>query len=614
MPGAAGPLLRLLATTDLHAEIRGVDYGGRHPDPSGGLSLAASLARDLGREADCALLLDNGDFLHGEATGAVSDSGVAGVMAAMNAAGFDAAALGNHEFDAGVALLDRAMALARFPVLCANVIRPDGSSYAASHAVIERRATAPDGGVHPLRVGVVGVLPGAALGPAGLVKLESLRIEDAVGICVRLVPGLRRGGCDLVVALCHAGLDGGGDGTVRALARSGLFDALVLGHSHGIFPAPGRAAGGIDPAAGTVDGVPAVMPGVFGRYVGRIDLRLARAGEGWRPVGHAVALHPVARRGASGRVEPVVPGDPAVLRASRELHREALLAGSRPAGRIAVPLSTHFARLGRCRATRFVALAKRRAVERALGPGPPGPVVGLAAPKWCGGRGGPLHYVDIPAGPVPEADLRRLCPFPDRIVALAATGADLRDWLERSVSAFATLRPGALALRLTDPRFPPTDFDLPDRVRFRVDATQPPCFDSRGRRLRDGPGRVRDLTLDGRPLADAAPIVLAVTDYRLRGGGGFPLGGRAALAETGLTAREAVLAALAEGLAPPGPRIFDLAPVPHAVALFRTGPGAAAHHDLVADLALDRLGGEAAGFRGYLLRLAGALETGGAGA
>ncbi len=609
----ATAVLRLLATTDLHAAIRDYDYGSRRPDPSRGLSLAASLARQLGDAADCAVLLDNGDFLHGESNGAIAGSGVAGIMAAMNAAGFDAAALGNHEFDAGVGLLDQAMGLARFPVLCANVVRADGTAYAASHAVIERRARGPDGRLHPLRIGVVAVLPGAAIGPAGRVNLESLQVTDAAEICARLVPEMRRGGCDIVVGLCHAGLDGGGDATARALARGGLFDALVLGHSHGIFPAPGaRREPGVDPVAGTVDGVPTVMPGVYGRYVGRIDLHLERSGGRWRTVRKAVALHAVSRRGEAGRVEPMVPCDPAVLGASRGLHREALAAGGRVAGRIGVPLATHFARVGRCRATRFVAMAKGRAVERALGRAGNIPIVGLSAPKWCGGRGGPLHFVDIAAGPVLSADLHRLCPFSDRIVAVAASGAELKDWLERSVSAFATQAAGRFAPRLVDPRFPPMDFDLPDRVRFGVDAGRPPLFDPRGRRLRDGPGRVHDLRLDGRPLEAEAPLILAVTDFRMRGGGGFPLPGGPVLVETGLTAREAVVAALEEGLEPPGPRIFDFHALAHATALVETGPGAARHHDLVADLPLERLGWDAEGFRTYLVHFPGPLETAGA--
>ncbi len=609
--GGSTALLRLLATTDLHAAIRDYDYGSRRPDPSRGLSLAASLARELGAAADCAFLLDNGDFLHGESNLAVPEAGVSGVIGAMNAAGFDAAALGNHEFDAGLALLDRAMALAAFPVLCANVLRPDGSTYAAPHAMIEREVVARDGARHPVRIGVVGLLPAAAVGRAGRAKLGPLRVEDPVAVSRRVVPDLRAAGADLVLALCHGGLDEGGDMTAIALAKSGLFDAMVLGHTHGLFPRPGpRRADGVDPAAGTVGGVPAVMPGVFGRYLGRIDLHLERTEGGWRRLRHEIALHPVSRWAEAGRIEPLAPCDPAVLRASRGFHRDALLAGAREVGRISTPLSTHFSRLGRCRATSFVAGAKRLAVERVLGTEVP--VVGLTAPTWCGGRGGPMHYVDIAPERIVEADLRRLCPFSDRIVALRATGADLRLWLERSVSALAQLSPGELTTRMVDPRFPPMDFDLPDRVRFRVDAGRAALFDMQGRRLREGPGRVGDLTLDGRPLDERAPLVLAVTDYRMRGGGGFPIPPGPPLVETGLTARDAVIAALAAGRgAPEDPRIFDLGPVRHATALFRTGPGAARHHDLVADLGLERLGWNAQGFRTYLVHFADPLERAG---
>ncbi len=594
--------VRVLATTDLHATIRSYDYGLRRADPSRGLSRVASLARSLRAGAHCSLLIDNGDFLFGESNSAVADCGIDGVIAAMNAAGYDAAALGNHEFDHGAEPVRQAMRMARFPILCANLTETDGRPFAVSHTVVTRRITA---GAE-LRVGLVGFLPDSSVGAAGQPKLDGLRVGDVMSAFDRVIEEVRGEGADIVVALCHAGLRMDSDETAVALARSGAIDALILGHTHDLFPGPNFVTTGpIDVTRGELCGVPAILPAFWGRYLGRIDLHLERTASGWRPAGHEVALHPVAQRSRTGRIEASVPSDRAVLRASLDWHRTALRRGQRIVGRLDRPLSTYFSRLGRCAATATIARAKRNAVERRLRDGPlvDLPVVGLAATRWCGGRAGPHHYIDVPAGPLREADLRRLCPFPDRIVGIPASGADLRRWLERSVSALARIRPGESGGTLVDERFPAMHFDLPDAVRFAVDLAAPPLFDVDGTRLRDGPGRVLDLRLEGRALDDDAPLVLAVTEYRLHGGGGFPVPMREPLIRTGETALDALQRLLAEKREIPSGHIFDFAPVAGASALYRTGPGAARHAAIIEALALQPVGTGTGGFDTYRLDL-----------
>ncbi len=213
-----------------------------------------------------------------------------------------------------------------------------------------------------------------------------------------------------------------------------------------------------------------------------------------------------------------------------------------------------------------------------------------------------MHYIDIPAGPVVEADLQRLCSFPDRIVGVQATGADVHAWLERTVSAFTRIRPGAAEADLVDPRFPPTDFDLPDRVRFSVDLSRPARFDIIGRRLGYGPGRVCDLRLDGAPLRPETPLILAMTDFRACGGGRFPAPATT-LFPTGTVVRDAVGDLVLEGSAGPEEPTFDFVPLPEATAIFRTGPGAARHPRAHDRRGLEPIGTDAEGFATYRLHL-----------
>ena len=114
---------RLLATTDLHAHLFSYNYYANRPDDGVGLArLAAPILQARGESANC-LLLDNGDTFQGAPLGdaALSDLMPTAqphpMIAAMNGLGFDAATLGNHDFDYGVDVLERVISDARYPIV-----------------------------------------------------------------------------------------------------------------------------------------------------------------------------------------------------------------------------------------------------------------------------------------------------------------------------------------------------------------------------------------------------------------------------------------------------------------------------------------------------------------
>ena len=103
--------LRVLATTDLHAHLFSYNYYANRPDNRVGLArLAASIVQ---ARAECPniLLFDNGDTFQGAPLGdaALSDlmprALAHPMVAAMNGLGYDAATLGNHDFDYGIEAL-----------------------------------------------------------------------------------------------------------------------------------------------------------------------------------------------------------------------------------------------------------------------------------------------------------------------------------------------------------------------------------------------------------------------------------------------------------------------------------------------------------------------------
>ena len=117
--------LSILTTSDVHGHLLPTDYRGAGPKPLGLARLAGLIARER-EQADAALLIDNGDLLQGTPLAYVAAKRAAlraahPAIAALNHLRYDAAVVGNHEFNYGRGLLEEAVAQSAFPWLAANV-------------------------------------------------------------------------------------------------------------------------------------------------------------------------------------------------------------------------------------------------------------------------------------------------------------------------------------------------------------------------------------------------------------------------------------------------------------------------------------------------------------
>ena len=157
--------LRILATTDMHMHVLPFDYLADRPSSKIGFARTASLIERLRREHPNTLLLDNGDFLEGSPMGEFV-ARVSGVgprnphpaIAAMNAIGYDAATLGNHDFGFGVGFLMRALQAAQFPFTIANVNFLHRSA-PPRWLILDRTIRSEKCRPESLRIGIIGLLP-----------------------------------------------------------------------------------------------------------------------------------------------------------------------------------------------------------------------------------------------------------------------------------------------------------------------------------------------------------------------------------------------------------------------------------------------------------------------
>src|SRR5208282_3255762 len=572
------------------------DYFRDRPDESVGLARTAGLMGEARRESQNSLLLDNGDILQGTPLGDWAAAEMANdgsarhpVIVAMNALDYAAATLGNHEFNYGLDILERAYAAAEFPVACCNMRRLDGKPWFPPSIVVERSFADVGGTTWALKVGVIGVAPPQIARWDEAHVAGKLEIVDIVEAARAEVAALRRGGVDLVVALCHSGISRlastpGEENAALDLAEVDGIDALFLGHQHLLFPGEDSAdVAGLDAVRGTIHGKPAVMAGFWGSHLGIIDLALERRDGGWRVASARAEARPIAKRDEDGAVVALVESDPDVLEAARAAHLRTLDYVRAPVGALAVPLHTYFAMIADDPTVQLVNEAQRAyaaplAAAQADLAGLP--ILSATAPFKCGGRNGPDYYTDIARGPIAIKDIADLYPYPNSLRVLKVDGATVREWLERSVSVFCQIDPNRRDEQpLLGPTFACYNFDVVDGVDYVVDVTQPPRYDESGALIAPAARRIRDLTFDGAPLDPKRTFLIATNSYRAGGGGGFPgCDGRHVAIEAPDANRDVLLryVAAASEAAPRSDGNWRLAPLPSSVlATYLTSPKAA---------------------------------------
>lgn len=578
-PAPPGPILRLLATTDLHLHLTSHDYAADRPAPDIGLTRTAQLIAQARAEATVqgatVLLFDNGDGMQGTPlAGCGDDEAVHPLMQAFAYLRYDAIGLGNHDFNFGLEALNAALADCPCPVVSSNLrpCCPDLLVGPVRQAVLDRTVHM-DGTDHDLRIGVLSVLPPQTVYWDARHLRGRIAIEDMVTTVRAAVPGLRGAVCDVIVLLAHTGIGApehlpGQENALLPLCAVPGLDAIFAGHTHQTIPSDGPETGENSPAV--------AMAGYAGSHLAQIDLTLSRGADtGWQVLAHDTRLRPIAQRTPQGEIRPLVSEDAGLKRCLAPYHKRAQTDLARPVGSCDHPLHSYFSFVAPDSAMHLIAEAQVDAAAPHLATSDVAdlPVLSAVAPGRFGGRSGPLAYTDIAPGPVTRRSLEDLVVFPNEIEARILTGAQIVNWLHSAADLFHQIPPKATKAALINPDRPGHEFDVIFGLRYVIDLSVAPGPDT---------GRVHSVTWQGHSIDPNQGFVVVMNSYRANGGGDVAaIGGTTPVPLPPLSMRDAVAARLGRPRAMETARFhptsWHFAPQPGASVILHTGPGARPH-------------------------------------
>lgn len=467
-PPAGDATLRILTTTDVHGHVMPQDTFTLRPENQGWAKLATLIRKAREGRSDT-VLVDCGDELQGEpldyVRAVLHPDQPEPAIAIMSALGYSAMAVGNHEYNFGLPNLRAAEKQAAFPFLSANTLDTRTGRPAFKPYILYK--------VGPLTVAIVGFTTPWIPNWEEPANYAGLRFEDIVATAKTILPKLRsKEKADLVIVAMHSGL-GKADGRVgdenaalRLAEQVPGIDAILTGHTH-------------QPIVTEHKGVPILQAAAWGKALGVLDLTLHKDRGRWAVTAHQAQLV---------KPEDATAPDPEVLALTADLR--ALT--DRYLDTLATNLETDLdGRWGRMEPSSLVQLVQT-AMRQATG-------AQLAAAA-C-----PSARIFIPRGATSVRQFYAIEPYEDHVAVIRVTGAQLKAYLEHAARSFTySWRP-----ELFNPDIPGYDFDIVDGATYALDLSKPVGQ------------RVVGLSVGGQPVKPDQAFTLALTTYRLRGGGGY---------------------------------------------------------------------------------------------
>ncbi|MCX5255592.1 5'-nucleotidase C-terminal domain-containing protein [Streptomyces canus] len=503
----------VLGTTDLHSHVFDWDYylDKAYSDTKGnsvGVARVATLIKQqrAAKGEEHVLLVDAGDIIQGTSLAyyfarvqPITDKGAPKhpMAVAMNYMRYDAAALGNHEFNYGIEVLRKFESQCRFPLLGANALDAKTLKPAFQPYTVKRICVpgAPD-----IKVGILGLTnPGIALWDKDNVSGKMV-FPGLVEQAKKYVPRLRALGCDVVFLTDHSGLDGSssyGDELPYVENASNLvaqqvpgIDAILVGHTH--VEVPSYTVKNEE----TGEDVLLSEPYCWGYRLSVFDFELELVRGQWK----------VTKKTAQTLNPNTVDEDPEIKKLLEADHELVVQYVNTPVGTCTEDLSAADSCWKDVPIMDFIHQVQMDTVKAGLSASDAAlPLISVAAPF--------SRTADIPAGSVTIKDIAGLYIYDNTLYGKKLTGAQLKDYLEYAAKYYHQVPAGTAVdtSTLTNANsFWDYMYDTAAGVSYDIDIAQP-----------EG-SRIKNLAYNGTPVTDDQVFVVAVNNYRANGGSGYP--------------------------------------------------------------------------------------------
>ena len=473
----------ILGTTDMHGRIFPIDYYTNKYD-NVGIAKVATLVKEARKNDPDLLLVDSGDtiqgtplqYFHNKKNNTPPDP----MMLAMNALHYDSMTVGNHEYNFGLKVLNKARGEAKFPWLSANSY-DKGTDHPHYPPYLVKE-------VQGVRIGVLGLTTPGIPNWENVPNYAGLEFKETISEAKKWVPILReKEKVDVVVIAMHMGIEEDlrtgtpnpaqvpNENAAIAIARQvpGV-DVILMGHTHRDVPSL------------VVNGVLLTQANRWASHVARVDLYLEKD--------EAARWHAVAKSARTIPVTEKTEIDPEIAELGKPYDKETQDWLGRAIGESSEDLT---ARDGRFKDTAIIDLIQRVQIEAGKAD------VSMAAAFNLSAR--------IPKGQVTVRDIAGLYEYENTLVTLELTGQQLKEALEHSARYFREFQPGKSLNELVDQRIPGYNFDMAEGVTYEIDLKRPVGQ------------RIQDLKFKGQPLSPTQKLRVVTNNYRVNGGGGFTM-------------------------------------------------------------------------------------------
>lgn len=524
--------LRILETSDIHVNLMNYDYYQTKTDNKVGLVQTATLVNKAREEAKNSVLFDDGDALQGTPLGdyvankikdpknPVNPSYTHPLYRVMNLMKYDVISLGNHEFNYGLDYLNKVIEKTDFPVINSNVYKDDhddkeenDENYFKPYHILKKEVVDEAGQKQIVKIGVMGFVPPQIMNWDKANLEGKVKAKDIVATAKIMVKKMQDEGADIIVALAHSGVDKSEYKEANKMENASYHlatqvpgvDAVLMGHSH-------------TEVQDVFNGVPVVMPGVFGSNLGIIDMQLKKVNGKWEV--QKDQSKPQLRPIANSKGTPLVESDQKLVNEIKDDHEKTIEYVNTHVGETKAPINSYFSLVQDDPSVQIVTNAQKWYVEQELKKPEYEkikdiPVLSAGAPFKAGGRNGATYYTDIPAGTLAIKNVADLYVYPNTLYAVKVNGAQVKEWLEMSAGQFNQIDPKKTEEQpLVNIGYPTYNFDILDGLKYEIDVTQPAKYDKDGKVVNANTNRIVNMTYEGKPVADKQEFIVATNNYR----------------------------------------------------------------------------------------------------